>query len=63
MVGQDNYLEAVFPEPPLVAYKRQKNIKETIVRAKLAPERPKRVQKGVKKCGNFWLVVMCKKEK
>ena len=53
MVGQENYLNSVFPEPPLVAYKRQKNIKETLVRAKLPAEseRPHRVQKGLRKCG------------
>ena len=28
MVGQENYLNSVFPEPPLVAYKRQTNIKK-----------------------------------
>ena len=32
MVGEDSYLESVFPEPPLVSYKRQKNIRETIVK-------------------------------
>ena len=26
MVREDSYLESVFPEPPLVSYKRQKNI-------------------------------------
>ena len=34
MVSQEEYLKSVFPEPPLVAFRRQKNIKETIVRAK-----------------------------
>ena len=35
----------------MVAYKRQRNIREAIVRAKVAPERQTRTQKGVKKCG------------
>ena len=30
MVTQDKYLEEVFPKPPLVAYKRQQNIKDII---------------------------------
>jgi hypothetical protein len=53
MVGEENYLKSVFPEPPLVAYKRQTNIKETLIRAKLPAEseRPHRVQKGLRKCG------------
>ena len=53
MVLQDKYLETVFPEPPLVAFKRQKNIRETLIRAKLAPPntREKRNLNGMKKCG------------
>ena len=52
MVAQDKHLENVFPEAPLIAYKRQKNIKETITKSKLAPERlrEKRVLNGMKKC-------------
>ena len=52
MVGQEHYLKSVFPEPPMVAYKRQRNIREAIVRAKVAPERQKRTPKGVKNCEN-----------
>jgi hypothetical protein len=53
MVYQDKHLENVFPEPPLIAYKRQRNLKDQLVRAKLPIERnrPKREQKGMKKCG------------
>jgi hypothetical protein len=51
MVSQDDYLGSVFPEPPLVSYKRQKNIRETIIRAKVAPLRSHRKQTGMKKCG------------
>ena len=42
MKSEDNYLETVFLEPPLVSYRRQKNIRETIVRVKVAPERQQR---------------------
>ena len=33
MVGQCNYLQSVFPEPPLLAFKRQTNIRESIIGA------------------------------
>ena len=53
MVLQDRYLGNVFPEPPLIAYKRQKNLRESLIRAKLAPKnvREKRILNGMKKCG------------
>ena len=35
MVGMDQYMSEVFPEPPLTAFKRPKNIKEYLVRAKV----------------------------
>ena len=50
MVSENNYLKEVFPEPPLISYKRQKNIRETLVRAKVAPPRQNRVINGMKKC-------------
>ena len=43
----------VFPLPPMVAYKRPKNIREKLIRSKVPPERnlrPKRKQPGCKKC-------------
>jgi hypothetical protein len=51
MVAEENYLESVFPEPPLISYRRQQNIRERIIRAKVAPERQHRVKKGMFKCG------------
>ena len=39
MVTSDQYMAEVFPEPPLVAYRRQKNIKEFLVRAKKIPQK------------------------
>ena len=54
MVGQDSYLAEVFPDPPLTAFKRQKNLKDYLVRAKvpkLPSIYPKRHIKGMKKCG------------
>ena len=48
----DPHLKQVFPQPPLVAYKKQKNIRETLIRAKVPPafSRPKRKVPGMKKC-------------
>ena len=52
MKCQDNYLEEVFQEPPLVAYSRNKNIKDTLIRAKLNKNtRQQRKSHGMKKCG------------
>ena len=53
MVKQSNYMQEVFPAPTLVAFKRQKNVKESLVRAKVAPKttRPKQILRGMKKCG------------
>ena len=50
---QDPYLAQVFPQPPLVAYKRPANIKDKLVRAKVpdpSPPRSRRVLNGMKKC-------------
>ena len=52
MVFQNKYLESVYPETLLVSYRRQHNIREKIVRAKVAPKRQHRVMKGMKKCGS-----------
>ena len=41
---QDPRLKEVFPKPPLVAYKRPKNIRDTLIRSKVPPllnSRPK----------------------
>ena len=50
---QDPYLKKVCPEPPLIAFRRQKNIQEFLIRAKVppAPSRPKRALPGMKQCG------------
>ena len=53
MVMMDPYLKEVFPEPPLVAFKRTKNIKDFVIRAKVPPKlnvRPERKIPGMKKC-------------
>ena len=54
MVSRNKYLEEVFKRPPLIAYKRQQNLRGHLVRAKVAPSKgpyPKRKLVGMKKCG------------
>jgi hypothetical protein len=52
MTTSDPYLNEVFPQPPLIAYKRQKNIRDYLVRAKVPSEntRSRRTLPGMKKC-------------
>ena len=35
---KDPYLKQIFQEPPLIAYKRPKNIKDLIIKAKIPPK-------------------------
>ena len=56
MVCQDEYLREVFKSPPLTAFKRQKNIKDNLIRAKVAmpsQTRPIRNNPGMKRCGKW----------
>ena len=53
MVTQDPYLSEVFPEPPLTAFRRQKNIRDMLIKSKVptAPKiHPERKLKGMVKC-------------
>ena len=53
MKDEDSYLQKVFPEPLLTAYKRQKNIKDRLVRAKVPnkkPNEPQRLINGIQNC-------------
>ena len=54
MTNQNPYLQEVFLQPPLVSFKRQKNLRDKLVRAKVSKDikmKPKRYLKGMKKCG------------
>ena len=54
MVSQDPYLSEVFVQPPLIAYRRQRNIRDHLIRAKVPSDPkvyPQRRQRGMKKCG------------
>ena len=46
----DPYFREVFPKPPLLAYRRQRNIKDFIIRAKIYSKHDKRKISGMKKC-------------
>ena len=50
---QDPRLQEIFPVPPLVAYKRPKNIKDKLIRSRVPQQttsRPKRSLPGMRKC-------------
>ena len=54
MTSHDQYLASAFPAPPLTAYRRQANLRNMLIRAKV-PVKPKaylqRKIKGMVKCG------------
>ena len=52
----DPKLAETFPKPPLVAYRRPPNLRDKLIRAKLpkpSATRPKRSNRGMKKCFKF----------
>ena len=54
MTTQDQLMKDTFPEPPLVAYKRQTNLGDFLIRAKVNPKHDRksdRKLRGMKKCG------------
>jgi hypothetical protein len=53
MVSEDIRLQSVFPQPPMVCYSREKNIREQLCQAKLPPARAwlREVEDGFKRCG------------
>ena len=57
MISQDQHLKEVFEAPPLTAFKRQRNIKDSLIRAKVAdpPTRKSERRKieGMKRCGKM----------
>ena len=53
VMTQDPYLKEVFPQPPMVAFRRAKNLKDHLIRAKIPPVpplRPKRIVNGMTAC-------------
>ena len=53
MVGQNQYLSEVFKQPPLTAFRRQRNLRDILIKSKVPPPRPlhpKRQIKGMAPC-------------
>ena len=53
MVSMDSYLSDVFPDPPMIAYRRQRNIKDFLIKAKIHDSKGRiggRMLQGMKKC-------------
>ena len=60
MVKDDPRLKKVFPKPSVVAYKREKNLRDILVRAKISTKRKsKRKINGYSRCGRN-IFNMCK---
>ena len=54
MVKKDQYLAEVFPQPPMTGFRKQRNLKNYLIKAKVPPPPPKhaaRELKGMSKCG------------
>ena len=54
MVAEDIHLKKCFPQPPLTAFRRQNNLRNYLIKSKVAPPPPilpQREMKGMKKCG------------
>ena len=49
---KDTYLKKVFPSPPMVAFRRPKNLRDKLIKAKIppTPKRGKRCLPGMKPC-------------
>ena len=53
MVKKDQYLAKVFPQPPMTGYRKQRNLKNYLIKSKVPPppKRTSRNLKGMSKCG------------
>ena len=54
MKSQDKYLGECFAEPPLIAFRRQSNIRDFLIKSKIPPPQrpyPDRTKKGMTNCG------------
>ena len=40
----DKNFEKSFPEPPMIAFKRQRNLRSSLIRAKVYPNQPKKLR-------------------
>ena len=54
MTYNDQYLASVFPQPPMTAFKRQRNLRDILIRSKVPEYQkkyPERNIRGMQKCG------------
>ena len=54
MAAKDQHLAQVFKQPPIVAYRRQRNLQNILIKSKVPPPGnvyPRRDTKGITKCG------------
>ena len=54
MIHKNKYLSEVFKQPPLTAFKRQKKLRDLLIKSKVPPPQPAhpiREIKGMKRCG------------
>ena len=50
--SMSNDMKEVFPQPPITAYRRHKNLRDFLIRAKVSePKRLQRHTRGMSKCG------------
>ena len=53
VMSKDPYLKKVFPNPPMVAFRRPKNLRDILIKAKVPPtpkNKPRRQINGMKAC-------------
>ena len=50
MLSDDSRLKSLFPKPPMVCYKRVRNLREILCQARLSPQRLRRHEDGFKRC-------------
>ena len=54
MINQDQLMKEVFPERPLIAFKRQRNLEDSLIREKIQSinlRKSNRKLRGMSKCG------------
>ena len=59
MTSQDQLMKDTFPEPPLVAYKRQKNLGDFLIRAKVNPKNNRKSNRKLRGMKKVWASMSC----
>ncbi len=64
MLKKDQYLAKVFPQPPMVGFRKQQNLKSYLIKAKVPPppKRESRNKNGMSKCGKLCAICPYVKE-